>query len=67
MALQSGKGEMADDDYLTYPGFDVSFLVPHEHDPDKLDRAIAEIKREVIDSAARHLPADCQLDLQDTV
>ena len=57
---------MTDDDYLTYPGFNVSFLVPPRHDPDKIDKAIAEIKRDVTESAERHLPADCQLDLQDT-
>ena len=55
------------DDYLTYPGFDVSFLVPRDHDPDKIDQAIADIKRDVTKSAARHLPAGCQLELQDTV
>jgi hypothetical protein len=58
---------MADDDYLTYPGFNVSFLVPPQHDTNKLDEAIAEIRREVTESAERHLPADCQLDLEDTV
>lgn len=58
---------MADDDYLTYPGFNVSFLVPPRHDPNKIDKAIAGIKRDVTDSAERHLPADCQLDLQDVV
>jgi hypothetical protein len=57
---------MRDDKYLTYPGFNVSFLVPPRHDPDKLDRAIAHIKRDVIESAARHLPEGCQVELQDT-
>jgi hypothetical protein len=58
---------MTDDDYLTYPGFNVSFLVPPQHDADKIDKAIAEIKRDVTQSAERHLPGDCQLELQDTV
>jgi hypothetical protein len=58
---------MTDDDYLTYPGFGVSFLVPPEHDTDKIDKAIAEIKRDVTESAVRHLPAGCQLELDDTV
>ena len=57
---------MTDDECLTYPGFDVSFLVPHRHDTDKIDKAIAEIKRDVTVSAARHLPEGCQVDLQDT-
>ena len=58
---------MKDDDYLTYPGFNVSFLVPPQHDADKIDKAIAEIKRDVTESAGRHLPEDCRLDLEDTV
>ena len=58
---------MTDDDYLTYPGFNVSVLVPRQHDTDKIDKAIAEMKRDVTESAERHLPADCELDLQDTV
>ncbi len=58
---------MKDDDYLTYPGFNVSFLVPPQHDANKLDTAIAEIKRDVTESAERHLPPDCQLELDDTV
>jgi hypothetical protein len=57
---------MTDDDYLTYPGFDVSFRVPLLHDPDKLDRAIAQIKSDVTASAERHLPTDCQIEFQDT-
>ena len=57
---------MTNDDYLTYPGFDVSFRVPHEHDEDDIDRAISRIKRDVAESAARHLPNGCQLNLQDT-
>lgn len=56
---------MTDDDCLTYPGFNVSFLVPPEHDPDKLDQAIAGIKRDVTASAGRRLPPDCRLELQD--
>jgi hypothetical protein len=58
---------MAKHDLLTYPGFDVSFLVPRQHDPETLDRAIAAIKRDVSESAERHLPAGCQLELGDTV
>ena len=58
---------MTDDDYLTYPGFGVSFLVPPEHDTDEIDKAIAEIKREVTESAERHLPGGCQLELDDSV
>jgi hypothetical protein len=54
------------DDELTYPGFNVSFLVPPQHDPKKIDKAIAKIKRDVTASAERHLPADCQIELQDT-
>jgi hypothetical protein len=58
---------MTDYNYLTYPGFDVSFRVPPQHDADKLDLAIAKIKRDVTESAARHLPESCELELQDTV
>ena len=58
---------MADDDFLTYPGFNVSFLVPPRHDPNKLDKAIDEIKRDVGESAKQHLPADCLIELEDTV
>jgi hypothetical protein len=58
---------MTKDEYLTYPGFDVSFRVPLQHDADKLDGAIARIKRDVAESATRHLPDGCQLELQDTV
>jgi hypothetical protein len=58
---------MADDEYLTYPGFNVTFLVPPQHDTDKLDRAIAAIKRDVAASAERHLPAACQTEIEDTV
>ena len=65
--LRFRRSEMADDDYLTYPGFNVSFLVPPQHDTNKLDRAIAEIKRDVSESAERRLPANCQIELQDTV
>jgi len=65
--LRFRRDEMTDDDYLTYPGFNVSVLVPPQHDTDKIDKAIAEMKRDVTESAERHLPADCQLDLQDTV
>lgn len=57
---------MTEDEYLTYPGFDVSFRVPPQHDADKLDSAIVRIKRDVTESAARHLPEGCQMDLQDT-
>jgi hypothetical protein len=32
---------MAKHDLLTYPGFDISFLVPRQHDTEKLDKAIA--------------------------
>ncbi len=56
---------MTDDD-LTYPGFNVSFLVPPRHDARKIDAAIAKIKRDVTESAERHLPPDCQIELQDT-
>ena len=58
---------MAGDDQLTYPGFCVSFLVPSRHDADKLDRAIADIKRDVAETAQRHLPAGCQMELEDVV
>jgi len=58
---------MADDDLLSYPGFDVAFLVPPEHDPDQLDEAIAHIKRDIENSAVRHLPAGCLVELRDTV
>jgi hypothetical protein len=58
---------MADDHLLSYPGFDVGFLVPRQHDPDQLDEAIAQIKRDVEESAGRHLPAGCRVELQDTV
>jgi hypothetical protein len=57
---------MTNDEFLTYPGFDVSFRVPPRHDEDELDTAIAQIKRDVTESAARHLPEGCHLDLQDT-
>jgi hypothetical protein len=57
---------MAKHDLLTYPGFDVSFLVPRQHDAETLDKAIAEIKRDVTESAERHLPAGCELELQDS-
>ena len=63
----ASQGEMTDDEYLTYPGFDVSFRVPHEHDEDEIDRAIARIKRDVTASAERHLPEGCRLELQDSV
>lgn len=59
--------DLADEDLLTYPGFCVSFLVPLRHDPNTLESAIAEITRDVIDSAQRHLPPDCKVELQDTV
>jgi uncharacterized protein YqhQ len=58
---------MTEENYLTYPGFGVSFLVPREHDTDKLDEAIAEIKRTVTESAELHLPPGCQVALDDTV
>jgi hypothetical protein len=57
---------MTDGKYLTYPGFDVSFLVPPRHDAGKLDSAITQIKRDVTESAARNLPEGCKLELQDT-
>jgi hypothetical protein len=57
---------MTDDECLTYPGFDVSFRVPPQHDSDKIDKAIAEIKRDLTASAERHLPTDCRIELQDT-
>jgi hypothetical protein len=60
------QGEMTHDEYLTYPGFDVSFRVPHGHDEKEIDRAISRIKRDVTESAARHLPEGCQLEIQDT-
>ena len=58
---------MTDDDYLTYPGFGVSFLVPPEHDTAEIDKAIAEIKRTVTESAELHLPPGCEVALDDTV
>ena len=61
------KRAMADDNLLSYPGFDVALLVPAQHDPDQLDAAIAQIKRDVELSAARYLPSGCLVQLQDTV
>jgi hypothetical protein len=58
---------MADDNLLSYPGFEVGFLVPRLHDLDQLDLAIDRIKRDVEESAGRHLPAGCLLQLQDVV
>ncbi len=58
---------MTDDDLLTYPGFYVGFLVSPQHDPDKLDIAVAQIKRAVAESAEQHLPPGCLVDLQDYV
>ena len=57
---------MTDDKHLTYPGFDVSFLVPVGHDPESLEKAIARIKQDVMKSAARHLPEGSRLELMDT-
>jgi len=58
---------MPDDDFLSYPGFLVSFQVPPRHDADVLDRAIAKIKRDVEASAEKRLPPGCSVELQDTV
>jgi hypothetical protein len=60
------KYAMAHDNLLSYPGFDVGFLVSREHDPDQLDEAIAQIKLDVEASAGRHLPPGCIVELQDT-
>jgi hypothetical protein len=57
---------MANDNLRSYPGFDVSFLVPRDHDPDQLDTAIARIKSDIEDSAGRNLPAGCRVELLDT-
>lgn len=58
---------MASDDRVVYPGFNVSFLVPPRHDEDELEEAVREIKRDLTESAARHLPKDCQCKLDDVV
>lgn len=61
------RAPMANDNLLSYPGFEVEFLVPRQHDPDRLDIAIAQIKRDVEASAERHLPPGCVVALQETV
>lgn len=55
---------MAENDLVLYPGVLVSFRVPRQYETAVLDEAIARIKRDIEQSIARHLPADCVAELQ---
>lgn len=57
---------MAADGHLTYPGFNISFLIPLEQNTDELEQAIAKIRRDLVANANRHLPFHCQIEIQVT-